>query len=143
MLLRFGTNSVVNPMMLLLRNADSLNLSGRQADSIATLNRRYLIQLNRIWAPVSSFYVSRMDPAAPMLAPPGPDPTRATVEALAAIVPEVEAVLTPDQRGRLSPAIAAYLDARTLTALARSSPNGVILAIDQLNSIRGRGRGGG
>ena len=50
---------VINPMMMLLRDADSLRLTGVQADSIATLNRAYMVRLNAIWAPVSSYYVAR------------------------------------------------------------------------------------
>lgn len=142
MLLRFGTNGVVNPMMMLLRNADSLNLTGQQADSIATLNRRYMIQLNRIWAPVSAFYV-RADPGAPLAPPPGSDPTRATIQALAGIVGDVDGLLTPEQRSRVAPNVAAYLDPRRLNALVSGTPYGVFMSLDQLYATRGRGRGGG
>jgi hypothetical protein len=57
-LLRFGTSAVVNPMVMILRSADVLHLTGAQADSIATLNRAYMIRLNAIWSPVSSYYLS-------------------------------------------------------------------------------------
>jgi beta-lactamase regulating signal transducer with metallopeptidase domain len=141
-LLRFGTGGIVNPTLLLLRNADSLKLTGAQADSIATLNRRYMIRLNQIWSPVSAFYVSRTDTTGPLSPPPGNDPTRATIQALADIVRDVNALLTPEQQSRVAPNLGVYLDARNLPALARS-PDGVFMSLDQLYATRGRGRGGG
>lgn len=141
-LLRFGTGGIVNPTLMLLRNADSLKLTGAQADSIATLNRRYMIRLNQIWSPVSAFYVSRTDTTGPLSPPPGSDPTRATIQALADIVHDVNALLTPEQQSRVAPSIGVYLDARNLPALARS-PDGVFMSLDQLYATRGRGRGGG
>jgi hypothetical protein len=141
-LLRFGTGGIINPTLMLLRNADSLKLTGVQADSIATLNRRYMMRLNQIWSPVSAFYVSRTDATGPLSPPPGDDPTRATIQALADIVRDVNALLTPEQRSSVAPNIGAYLDARSLPALA-GMPDGVFLSLDQLNAVRGRGRGGG
>jgi beta-lactamase regulating signal transducer with metallopeptidase domain len=143
LLLRFGTSDVVNPMMMLLREADSLNLTGQQADSIATLNRRYMIQLNRIWSPVSSFYASHQNWDGPPTLRPGSDPTRATIQALAEIVPALDGLLTPEQRRRVSRSVGPYLDTRTLTALVSAAPGGVFMSPQQLYGIRGHGRGGG
>jgi beta-lactamase regulating signal transducer with metallopeptidase domain len=143
MLLRFGAGGVVNPMMMLLRDADSLKLTSAQADSIATLNRHYMIELNRIWTPVSSFYVSRADSTAPALPPPGSDPTRATIQALNDAVRDADGVLSEEQRSRLAPNVAPYLDPHALSTLVGTSPNGVFMSLDQLYSVRGRGRGGG
>jgi beta-lactamase regulating signal transducer with metallopeptidase domain len=143
MLVRFGTRAVVNPMMMLLRDADSLALSAAQADSIATLNRQYMIELNRIWAPVSAFYAARANEPTPLVPPSGADPTRATIKVLSGIVRNVDGLLTPEQRDRLSPSVRLYLDSRRLPALLASPSGGVLLSLDQFNGIRGRGRGGG
>jgi hypothetical protein len=142
LLLRFGTGAVVNPMMLLLRDADSLKLTGPQADSIATVNRRYMIALNRIWAPVSAFYVSRNEPGIPLAAPPGADPTRATIEALSAVLRELDGILTPEQRNRVAPSVRPYLDPAQVAALVGAAPTGAFLPVAELYSVRGRGRGG-
>lgn len=45
-----GTNAIPNPITTLLRLQDSLRMTAVQADSIATLNRRYTIQLDSIWS---------------------------------------------------------------------------------------------
>ena len=138
-LLRYGTAGVINPMMMILRTADSLQLTGKQADSIATLNRRYMIRLNTIWAPVSSYYVTH---------PEGTGETsseeafraapRASMDELMRIAPHVLNLLTPEQRGRLTARVAGYLDSRNLAAIgagATSDPGGVFL-------IDGGGPGG-
>src|SRR5436305_10629590 len=52
---QYGTGGLLNPMAQMLRQMDTLGLSGPQADSIATLNRRYTIRLDSIWAPVAKF----------------------------------------------------------------------------------------
>src|SRR6185436_6009511 len=51
----YGTSSVVNPMAQILRQADSLALTGIQADSVAVLNRRYSARLDSIWTPVAKY----------------------------------------------------------------------------------------
>lgn len=36
----------------ILRQADTLQLTGPQADSLATMNRRHVIRLDSIWTPL-------------------------------------------------------------------------------------------
>jgi hypothetical protein len=48
-----GTNSVVNPMAAILREQDSLRLTAPQADSIASMNRRYTYRADSLWTPVA------------------------------------------------------------------------------------------
>jgi beta-lactamase regulating signal transducer with metallopeptidase domain len=145
-LLRFGTPAIVNPMMMILRDADSLGLSGRQADSIATLSRWYMVQLNGIWSPVSSYYVSHGR---------GPDDAaldatfrrapRASMDLLIGLAPEITGLLTTDQRRKLSPQISSYLDAENLAAIGAgrtSAPGGVFFPDGGLYGARGA-RGGG
>ena len=143
MLLRFGTRGVMNPMLLLLRDADSLQLTGAQADSIATLNRQHMIESTRIWSPVSAFYVGRASDVAPLPPPPAGDPTRATIAALSEAVSSIDGFLLPEQRSRLSPDVRVYLDPGGLPALVGASPGGVFVSLVLLFCVFGRGRGGG
>jgi hypothetical protein len=51
----YGSGGVINPLAQLLRQADTLRLTGPQADSLATLNRAYTVALDSIWTPVTKF----------------------------------------------------------------------------------------
>ena len=46
---------IQNPLATILRQQDSLHLTAKQADSIATLNRWYTIRNDSIWAPVAKY----------------------------------------------------------------------------------------
>ena len=48
---QYGSGGLMNPMAQILRSMDTLGLSGMQADSIASMNRRYTIKLDSIWTP--------------------------------------------------------------------------------------------
>ncbi len=145
---RYGTAGVINPMLMLLRDADSLGLSATQADSIATLNRWYMIRLNGIWAPVAKRYF-----AVGGLPDRGTadDAVSAAPEAsknlLITILPDIKELLRDDQRRKLSPAIAGYLEPTNLAALGAGtsgSPTGVFGPDGGLGNGRGgRGRVGG
>jgi hypothetical protein len=146
-LLRFGTSAVVNPLVMILRSADLLHLTGAQADSIATLNRAYMIRLNAIWSPVSSYYLAHR--SAVNETPLNEEIRRApsaSIDELLRIVPSIESLLTPDQRRLLPPQIARYLDAQTLAAIAagRTSDPGGVFPSDGgfLGGARGGGRRG-
>ena len=146
-LLRFGTSAVVNPMVMILRSADLLHLTGPQADSIATLNRAYMIRLNAIWSPVSSYYLSHR--SAVNETPLNEEIRRApgaSIDELLRIVPRIEALLTPDQRRLLPAPIPSYLDAPTLRAIGagRTSDPGGVFPSDGgfLGGARGGGRRG-
>jgi beta-lactamase regulating signal transducer with metallopeptidase domain len=145
---RYGTSGVINPMLMLLRDADSLGLSASQADSIATLNRWYMIRLNGIWSPVAKHYfgaagpVDRGEPSAALNGAP-----EASMNLLIAIAPDIKGLLRDDQRSKLPPAIAGYLEPATLAALGAgtaAAPTGVFAPDGGLGGGRGgRGRVGG
>jgi beta-lactamase regulating signal transducer with metallopeptidase domain len=144
---RFGTMGVVNPMLMLLRASDSLKLSAPQADSIATLNRWYMVQLIGIWSPVISRYAAQGGDWS--VRTPDPSIGRAAEESmkvLARLSPRIEALLTADQRQQLPAAIAADLDVVRLAAIGASQPGaGSVFAPDGGlgNGRGGRGRIGG
>jgi hypothetical protein len=131
MLLRgmYGSGGIINPLQTILSQSDSLQLTGPQADSLATLNRWYVIRLDSIWTPLIRGYG-----ALPDVYDHG-DVYRsyrrareATVDLLVALAPDIQGLLTPAQRRRLPPLIAAYLDRRYLAAIrsgTSGSPGGV------------------
>jgi hypothetical protein len=61
MLKAFGPIGITNPMAAILRQADTLELTPQQADSIAVLNRAFTIKLDSIWTPVSKFLAALPD----------------------------------------------------------------------------------
>lgn len=122
--LAYGSGGIINPMDAILRDAVSLGLTSAQADSVATMNRRYVIQLDSIWTPVTRYYA-----ALPEAYDQGDAYHRyrqareASVDVLVGIVPSVKALLTPEQRRKLPDLITAYLDLRYLAAV-RSGTSG-------------------
>lgn len=145
---RFGTSGVINPMLMLLRDADSLGLSAGQADSIATLNRWYMIRLNGIWSPVAKQYLSAGGSSdggtINEIVNSAPE---ASMNLLIAIAPDIKGLLNDDQRRKLPATIAGYLEPATLAALGdgtAASPTGVFAPDGGLGGGRGgRGRVGG
>jgi hypothetical protein len=113
---------VPNPMATILRQQDTLALSGLQADSIAALNRRYTIRIDSIWSPVAAYLgalpdrYSHDDAYARYLRA-----RRASVDLLIALAPTVKALLTPEQRRKLPPVVAGYLEPRYLASIRSGS----------------------
>src|SRR5690606_37592544 len=58
---QFANPGVPNPFATLLREQDTLKLSSEQADSLASMNRRYLVKLDSIWSPVARWWASLPD----------------------------------------------------------------------------------
>jgi beta-lactamase regulating signal transducer with metallopeptidase domain len=140
---RYGTSGIINPMLMLLRAADSMGLSAPQTDSIATLNRRYMIRLSAIWRPISALYASQSDGGDEQYAAAGADAQRETTRALVEILAHVERLLTPEQRQRAPGHVARYLRPNNVEAYVTGAPDGVFVPSEQLYLLRGRGRGGG
>src|SRR5207237_2626460 len=53
--LMYGQGGVPNPMAQILRQQDSLHLTAKQADSIASINRWYSVRVDSIWSPVAKY----------------------------------------------------------------------------------------
>jgi hypothetical protein len=125
----YGSGGIINPIATILNQADSLHLTGAQADSIATLNRWYVIHLDSIWAPVIRSYATLPDQY-----DHGDVYLRyrrsreATVDLLMVAAPGIKGLLTAAQRRKLPDLITAYLDQRYLAAIrsgTSGSPGGV------------------
>jgi hypothetical protein len=120
----YGTGGVPNPMATILRQADTLKLTGVQADSLATMNRSYVIRLDSIWAPVAKHFASlpdtydKRDVQDRFVAA-----RKASVDLLLKLSPVIKQLLTQDQLRKLPTFIASYLDPRYL-AMIRSGTQG-------------------
>ena len=114
----YGSGGIPNPLSTILRQADTLQLTGPQADSIATMNRRYVISLDSIWAPVAKYLAGLPDKYNKDEAYSRYQHARETsVDMLIKLVPDIKRVLTPEQRRKLPAFIASYLDTRYLASI--------------------------
>jgi hypothetical protein len=124
----YGTSAIVNPMAQILRQADTLSLTPRQADSVAVLNRAYAILLDSIWTPVATYLAGLPDRYNQGDAYDRYKSAReATVDALIKLAPTINSLLTREQRRRLPVAVTPYLDTRYLASV-RSGTAGTGLA---------------
>ncbi|HJP87291.1 MAG TPA: TonB-dependent receptor [Gemmatimonadaceae bacterium] len=114
----YGTGGIPNPLSTILRQADSLGLNGMQADSIASMNRRYVVRLDSIWSPVAKYLAALPDNYNKDEAYSRYRRAReASVDILMGLVPTIRELLTPTQRRKLPPFIASYLDTRYLASI--------------------------
>jgi hypothetical protein len=114
----YGTGGIVNPLSQLLRQADTLRLTGPQADSLATLNRAYTVALDSIWSPVAKYLADlpeRYDRSEAYSR--YTEARKASVDQLIRIAPTIRSLLTEEQRRRLPTIIASYLDTRYLAGI--------------------------
>lgn len=120
----YGTGGIPNPLAQILRQADTLRLNGMQADSLATMNRTYVIRLDSIWAPVAKEFAAlpdtynKRDVQGRYVAA-----RKASVDLLLRLSPVIKQLLTHDQLRKLPSFIASYLDPRYL-AMVRSGTQG-------------------
>jgi hypothetical protein len=142
---QYGSGGLLNPMAQLLRSMDTLGLVGWQADSIATLNRRYTIRLDSIWSPVTRYLA-----ALPEHYDQGEAYERyttarkATVDMLIDYAPAINRVLTSEQKRKLPALVASYLDTRYLSGIRSGTVGGGGGgAFGGFGGGGGRGGGGG
>jgi Carboxypeptidase regulatory-like domain len=142
----YGSGGVMNPMAQILRQADTLELEGSQADSIAILNRQYTISLDSIWTPVVKFLAAlpeRYDQDAAYARYKAA--REASVDALIRLAPTVRGLLTNTQLRKLPTFVGPYLDTRYLASV-RSGTAGTGLGTIMLpggGSVQGGAGGGG
>jgi hypothetical protein len=122
---QFGNGGVPNPLAAILRDQDTLRLSADQADSLATLNRRFMVRLDSIWAPIAKQFAALPD---------GYDRDRvywqyvkareASIDILRSYAPAVKGLLSVEQRRKLPPFIATALDDRYLKSIRSGTAGG-------------------
>src|SRR5690606_12622893 len=107
--------SVSNPMAVVLRSQDTLRLSALQADSIASMNRRYTYRTDSLWTPVARHLAALPDEYDTgdayqrYLAA-----RRAQVDLLTQMSITVRELLTPEQRRKLPGGVLNMMDPRYL-----------------------------
>ncbi len=114
----YGSGGVMNPLSQLLRQGDTLMLSGVQADSLASMNRRYTVRLDSIWSGVARELAAL---------PANYDQSEAygryrrareaSVDLLIALAPTINALLAPEQKRKLPALVASHLDKRYLAGI--------------------------
>ncbi len=117
-----GAGSVMNPMTQIIRQQDSLRLTSVQADSIASMNRRYAYRTDSLWTPAARYLSSlpekyQMDEAYERYL----RARRAQFDLLTQTVDAVSDLLTPAQKRKLPAQIANYLDTRFLRLIRDGS----------------------
>lgn len=135
-----GSLIPANPMALVLQQADSLKLTRKQADSIATLNRVFTVAFDSVWTPVATFLTSL-----PEHYDRGDAYNRyrrareASVDVLIRLAPRLRDVLTAEQRRQLSPFVASSMDTRYLASVRSSTAGGtnmgVLAMLQQMGSM--------
>jgi hypothetical protein len=121
----YATGGLPNPLAQVLRQADTLRLSGPQADSLATLNRWFTVRADSIWSPVTKFL-------ADLPASYDEDAAygryraarRATVDLMTRVAGDVRGLLTAEQRRKLPPTVASWLDPRYLAGVRNGTAGG-------------------
>ncbi|MEJ7758623.1 MAG: carboxypeptidase regulatory-like domain-containing protein [Gemmatimonadaceae bacterium] len=114
----YGSGGIANPMAAILRQQDSLRLTGVQADSIAAINRLYVIRTDAIWSPIAKTFgelgnAYNADVAYDRYI----DARKATVDLLTSFAPSVKRLLTAEQQRKLPPSVASALDTRYLASI--------------------------
>lgn len=113
-----GSNGITNPMSTILRSQDSLRLTAVQADSIASMNRRYTYRTDSLWTPVARRFAAL-----------GPEyrigieydryiqARHDQIDFMINVVTALRELLTPAQRRKLSQSINNMLDPQYLRSM--------------------------
>jgi hypothetical protein len=114
----YQNGGLVNPVATILRQSDSLRLSQKQADSLATVNRWYSIRVDSIWTPFAKYVGNLPDKYDPDEAYARYIKARqATVDMLIKLAPEMKRLLTAEQLRKLPSFIVSYLDVQYLSSI--------------------------
>jgi hypothetical protein len=114
----YGNGGIPNPLATILRQQDSLRLTGPQADSLATLNRLYTIRNDALWAPLAKYFAELPDNYDhDVVYDKYMDARKATIDLLMELGPNIKRLLTSEQRRKLPAFIASYLEPRYLASI--------------------------
>ena len=122
---QFGTGGVPNPLATILRDQDTLKLSSDQADSLATMNRRYTIRLDSIWSPIAKEFAALPDGFShDAVYAKYVQAREASIDILRGYAPAVRTLLTNAQRRKLPPFVASSLDDQYLKSIRSGTAGG-------------------
>ena len=121
---QYSTGPVFNPLRQILTQADTMQLTRVQADSIAALNRWYTVRLDSIWTPIARYFADMpvtydQDEAYAKYR----GGREASVDLLIKIAPTVRGMLTSAQRRKLG-FLATYLDTQYLAYVRSGTASG-------------------
>ena len=121
---QYSRGPVLNPLAQVLTNADSMQLTRVQADSIASLNRWYTIRLDSIWTPIAKRFAEmpagyHQDEAYALYR----EGRQASVDLLIKVAPLVKGMLSAAQQRKLG-YIAQYMDTRYLAYIRSGTASG-------------------
>jgi len=138
--LRGTANSgIINPMQQLLQQSDTLKLTRKQADSIATLNYWYILKSDSIWNPVTRYLADLPDKYNHGQAYDRYKHAREqTVDMLIKIAPDLRKLITAEQYRILPQQLAGFMDKRTLIGIRSGTAGG-----GGFGGMGGGGFGGG
>jgi hypothetical protein len=126
----FGTSAIPNPMAMILQQADSLGLTRVQADSLASLSRKFAVFADSIWTPASRYLAALPEEYSAGNAYDRYVVAREkTVDFLLTLVPSAKNVLSASQRRKLPLQLSNFLDERVLKFLRSSSSGDVTPAV--------------
>jgi hypothetical protein len=113
-----GNSGVPNPMSTILRQQDSLKLTAMQADSIASMNRRYMYRADSLWTPVArtlSVLPQKfdLDGAYDNFI----EARRTQINLLTNVAVATRELLTPEQRRKLPASVINMMDPRYLALM--------------------------
>jgi hypothetical protein len=121
---QYSSGPVLNPLRQILVQADSLQLTRVQADSLASLNRWYTVRLDSIWTPIAKQFAEMPatydQGAAYDLYRQGRE---ASVDLLIKIVPNINSMLTSAQKRKLG-FVAQFMDTRYLAYVRSGTASG-------------------
>jgi hypothetical protein len=118
----FGTSSIPNPMSMILQQSDSLRLTRKQADSLATLSTKFARYADSVWTPAAKALEAEPDRYSHGDAYRQYVVAREhTVDYLITLVPSVRELITSEQKRKLPTLILNYLDERVLKFLRSST----------------------
>ncbi|MDB4913420.1 MAG: hypothetical protein JWM95_1064 [Gemmatimonadetes bacterium] len=125
---RYANGDVINPMGEMLRQSELLELTGEQADSLAGMTRAFAVATDSTWSVVARYLAGLPDRYDRGVAYEHYKSAReSTVDLLIDFAPKINAMLTAEQKRKLSPLLLLYLDGRYLRRI-RSGAQGAAAA---------------
>ena len=120
----YSSGPVLNPIAQILRQADSLELTRDQADSLAAMNRWYTVHLDSVWAPIGKFLADMPDRYDQGEAYEHYRSGRqASVDLLIKVAPAIKSLLTKAQMRKLG-FVGTFLDTRYLASIRSGTSGG-------------------
>ncbi len=114
----YANGGIMNPIAQILRQADTLQLTTPQADSLAMLNRAYTLKLDSLWSPVAKYFAALPEHYDQDEAYERYRAARiASVNSLMKAAPHVKSLLTAEQIRKLPTFVTPYLDDRFLASI--------------------------